>query len=67
MAKGDIPKDFDVVNKDAPEGINYLENPGVQPRSGPAKMDGGTNDYKPFDTGNYKGKKGGSTLFSPDM
>jgi hypothetical protein len=60
---GEIKKDYDVVGKEAPQvGINYQDYKGVMPRSGEAKMDGGTNTNVPFDTGNYRGKKDFKTL-----
>ena len=64
MASGTVPKNYDVVQKDAPSNsVLPTEYKGIEPRSGAAKMDGGTPDYKPFDTGNYKGKKDPKTLF----
>lgn len=62
-----IKKDFDVVNSDAPSadsGETMDKYKGTQPRSGEAKMDGGTNEERPFDPGSYKGKKGFDTLTS---
>jgi hypothetical protein len=62
---GTVSKNFDPVNSDPPSnGVIPTSYKGIEPRSGEAKMDGGTNDYKPADTGNYKGKKGFDTLNS---
>jgi hypothetical protein len=62
-----IKKDFDVVNSEPPghdSGETMYQYKGTQPRSGDAKMDGGTNEEKPFDPGSYKGKKDFDTLTS---
>lgn len=64
---GSVPKDFDIINKDpGMDGPAHGDFKGTNPRSGEAKMDGGTNDTAPWESGNYKGKKvGDAGLFGP--
>lgn len=49
MAKGQISKDFDVVNNDPPrDGVNFFENPGIEANA--VSEDAGmraTNDTSP--------------------
>lgn len=62
-----IKKNFDVVNSEPPSadsGDTMDKYKGTQPRSGEAKMDGGTNEERPFDPGSYKGKKDFGSLTS---
>lgn len=61
---GHISKDFDIVNKDPGQGGPSVDQyKGIQPRSGEAKMDGGSNDTSPFNTGSYKGAGGPGDLY----